>query len=78
MNAASSLRAYQKTNRLTQRALAEHLQVSEAQISLWLSGKRGPSLATAVQVEERTGGAVPATSWLAKKRHARRFARSAS
>ena len=68
MDAITSLRRYQRANGLTQVALASRLGVTPAQVSMWLSGQRGPSLLTALQVQDRTGGLVPAASWKAKRR----------
>jgi transcriptional regulator with XRE-family HTH domain len=72
MNAVSCLKKYQRENGLTQDALAARLGVTPSMVSLWLARKRGPSLATALQIEARTGGAVMATGWGKRKRRAKR------
>jgi transcriptional regulator with XRE-family HTH domain len=44
--------------------LARQIGVSEAYISDLRKGKRSPSLAVAFAIEDATGGAVTARSWL--------------
>jgi len=44
--------------------VAQKLGVSQAYLSQLLSGQRRPSLELAVHIEQMTGGAVPATSWV--------------
>jgi DNA-binding transcriptional regulator YdaS (Cro superfamily) len=47
-----------------QSAIAQLLGVSEAYISLLVSGKKQPSLKTACTIEAITSGKVKASDWL--------------
>jgi transcriptional regulator with XRE-family HTH domain len=57
------LRKYLQSTGLTQSALAFQLAVWPSTISSWLSGRRTPSRALALELEKVTGGQVPASCW---------------
>lgn len=46
-------------------AWAARVGVSRSYLSDMLNGKKTPSLDVAVRIERLTGGAVPASSWIA-------------
>ena len=48
----------------SQREVAELLGVTPAVLSRWLSGQREPGTRDLFMVEDVTGGAVPARSWV--------------
>jgi plasmid maintenance system antidote protein VapI len=58
------LQTYAHTFGGKQRDLAEAFGISQPHLSLLLAGKKRPSLELAVRIEQMTGGAVPATSWV--------------
>lgn len=68
MDGAEKLRAYLKDHRLTQEQFAEAAGVPGPQVSLWLGGKRRPSLASALKLEAATAGAVRAADWVPRPR----------
>lgn len=70
MDGPDLLAKHLKATRQTQSAFAEAHDLSSPLLSMWLSRKRRPGLKSAVALEEATGGAVPAASWLVKRRHA--------
>ncbi len=79
MEGRALLSEYQRANDYNQAQLARALGVSEPLVSMWLSGRRRPSMAKAFAVETRTGGRVPARAWLsANERRQRARTRSDS
>ena len=52
----------------TQTAWAERLGIGRGYLSDLLASKKLPSLALASRIERATGGAVPASSWIADDR----------
>jgi transcriptional regulator with XRE-family HTH domain len=48
--------------RLTQAEAADHIGISRVKLNQYLNGERGPSLATAIRIEDATGIAM--RSWL--------------
>ncbi len=59
-----------------QKAAAESLEIDEPTYSRFVNGKRKPTLGAAADIERKTRGAVPATSWtepprLSKQRKSR-------
>lgn len=54
---------YLKRHQITHAAFAADIGVSPALISRFLSGGRGPSLDTALRIEQTTKGAVPLEAW---------------
>lgn len=58
--AAETLREYLDRTDTTQEALAERLHVSQAHLSMILSGQRKPSVDLALLIEEQTGVSVRA------------------
>lgn len=58
------LQNFAKTYPGKQRDLAEAFEISRPHLSLLLAGKKRPSLALAIRIEQVTGGAVPAASWV--------------
>lgn len=71
MDGPELLARHLKAKNQTQSAFAEANGLSSPLVSMWLSRKRRPGLRSAVALEEATGGAVPAASWLVKRRHPR-------
>lgn len=49
---------------LSQEAFAERIGKTQGFVSAIERGAYSPSLATAVEIERATGGAVPAASWI--------------
>jgi transcriptional regulator with XRE-family HTH domain len=62
MSGATKLAAFKKARKLSQGELASLLNLSEGFVSLLLSGKRRAGIAVAVRIEQKTDGAVPASS----------------
>jgi transcriptional regulator with XRE-family HTH domain len=60
----SRLRRFMTDREWTQAQLAEFLGLDQGLVSTYLSGAKRPSLRTAIQIEKRTRGAVPAASWV--------------
>ncbi len=58
------IKFFEENKRVRQSAIAQLLGVSEAYISLLLSGKKQPSLKTACTIEAITSGKVKASDWL--------------
>jgi transcriptional regulator with XRE-family HTH domain len=52
-----------KKTKTVQAEVARRAGISQSEISLLLSGKRSPSLATARAIAAATGGAVTIDSW---------------
>jgi DNA-binding transcriptional regulator YdaS (Cro superfamily) len=61
---------YMQEHRLRPVQVARLLGVRQSQVSLWAHGKRKPSVEMAALIEERTAGAVSATSWAKSPRAA--------
>jgi DNA-binding transcriptional regulator YdaS (Cro superfamily) len=59
----AKLKSYMKARALTQSAFAEKAGVPGPQVSLWLSGARCPSIASALKIETATGGKVVVSDW---------------
>ena len=74
MTGAALLRKWRTKHGLTFTAAAAMLGVSQATVSDWESGKKVPKLASAVAVDKKTDGAVPADSWVTKRPVRRRAA----
>lgn len=73
------LGAYLKEKNLSLVDFAPKVKTHAAHLGRLLSGERSPGLGLAFDIEQATGGAVPASSWVEKKpRHARRLTRRAS
>ena len=53
---------------MTQATFAALVGAPAALVSQWLAGLRRPGLAYALAIEKATGGAVPAESWVKKRR----------
>lgn len=62
MTAREQLKAWLQRSKLSQNALAAELGVVAPILSNWLTGKRRPTLAQAVRIEDKTG--VPIRSWM--------------
>lgn len=62
MTGREQLKAWLERSHLSQNALAVELGVTPPILSNWLTGKRRPTLAQAVLIEDKTG--VPARSWM--------------
>lgn len=58
------LQTFMTDNNIKQKRCAEVLEISQAHLSLILSGKKRPSLDLAVRIETMTAGAVPVASWV--------------
>lgn len=74
MDGPALLAKHLKTTGQKPSAFAEAHHLSSPLLSMWLSRKRRPGLRSAFALEEATGGAVPAASWLLKRRHRRSVA----
>lgn len=48
---------------ITDAKLAAQLGLAREQVQKLRAGKRGPSLATALKIQERTNGEIPVTAW---------------
>lgn len=48
----------------TQADWARQLEISPAYLSMLVAGKKRPSLSLAAKIEDVTGGAVTASSWM--------------
>lgn len=59
------LLSYLEATKTRQSALAEVLGVSRGYMSELVGGTKQPSLELAFAIERATGGAVPASSWVA-------------
>lgn len=55
---------YMKKRGLSQRETARLLELDEAQLCRYVSGRTRPQLAVAARIEKQTAGEVPALSWL--------------
>jgi transcriptional regulator with XRE-family HTH domain len=64
LSAMDQLQRYLNTGGNSARQLAILVGVSPAFISMLRHGQKTPSLAVAFAIEDATGGAVPARSWL--------------
>ena len=71
MSGIARLAAYLDERGLTQTAFAALADVPGPQVSMWLSGRRCPGLASALKIERATEGAVPASSWVSAPSHVR-------
>ena len=71
MTGPERLRKYLIQNGLTQEQFAAAAQVPGPQVSLWLSGSRKPSLASAFKLQKATDGFVQATDWIQPSRRKR-------
>ncbi|SHK05078.1 Helix-turn-helix [Ruegeria lacuscaerulensis ITI-1157] len=60
-----TLKSYRQANGIRQADLASSIGVEQATISKLESGSFRPGLELAIKIEDATGGAVPARSWLA-------------
>lgn len=63
-DAMTSLRVHLEQSRTPQSQLAAALGISRGYMSELVGGTKTPSLELAFAIEEATGGAVPARSWL--------------
>jgi DNA-binding transcriptional regulator YdaS (Cro superfamily) len=70
MTGIAKLSAFLDEHGLTQTAFAELAGVPGPQVSMWLSGRRCPGLASALKIEQATNGEVPASSWVKPRRAA--------
>lgn len=61
----SQLRTFLSQTRTKQAELAKRLGVSCGYMSELVKGDKTPGLELAVKIEDATGGAVPARSWVA-------------
>lgn len=59
----NKLKSYMKKHKLTQRALAKKLAVTNVSVNYWLSGRNKPKLEMAVRIERATGGEVSVYDW---------------
>ena len=57
------LATYLRRQKLSQADFAREAGVPASQVSLWLRGKRGPSVESARRVYAATKGAVTLTDW---------------
>ena len=64
MLGSAKLAAYLKQKKLTQQAFAEAAQVPGPQVSMWLSGRRKPGIASALKIERATRGQVRIQDWV--------------
>lgn len=71
MSGPERLRKYLTQNSMTQEQFAQTAKVPGPQVSLWLSGARRPSLASAFKIEAATDGVVRAADWIAAPRRKR-------
>lgn len=60
----TQLRAYLTQKNIRQSALAEMLGVSNGYMSQIINGDKRPSLDLAFKIEDATGGAITARSWV--------------
>ncbi len=64
MIGSEKLAAYLKAKKLTQMAFAELAGVPGPQVSMWLSRRRRPGLASALKIERATRGQVRVQDWI--------------
>lgn len=62
----SKLREHLEGNGIRQADFAARIGVTQGMVSRLVSGALLPSLELAVKIERDTGGAVPASSWIAQ------------
>jgi transcriptional regulator with XRE-family HTH domain len=60
------LREWMQGQGHTQATFSTASGFSDALVSMWLSGHRRPSLASAVRLEALTGGSIPVAAWLSQ------------
>ena len=65
---AKKLKRYMVSHDLNQEQLAARIQVPGPQISLWSNGRRRPSIAMALLLEEETGGFITVRDWAAPRK----------
>ena len=58
------LERYLKTNGITKTRFAAQVGIHISYITHLVKGRKVPSLATAVKIQELTNGAVPVETWL--------------
>ncbi|MDI7267578.1 MAG: YdaS family helix-turn-helix protein [Myxococcota bacterium] len=62
-SAPNRLRGWRRAAGITVPALAARLEVTQAAVEHWLSGRRIPTGAHAAAIERLTGGLIPAAAW---------------
>lgn len=67
---ATLLRRYMEQHELTLQAFAERLGSTGASVSRWVSRRRVPGIAQAMEIERATRGAVPVEAWARVQRAA--------
>ncbi|MCK9544916.1 MAG: helix-turn-helix transcriptional regulator [Novosphingobium sp.] len=65
-----TLSEYLAAEGIPQEKFAERIRVRQATVSRLASNAMRPSLELAAAIERETGGAVPATSWVASRKGA--------
>ncbi|GAA6162597.1 hypothetical protein NBRC116590_03010 [Pelagimonas sp. KU-00592-HH] len=60
----TKLAQYLKDSQIRQEDFAEEIGVKQGTVSRFASGRGTPGLELAVAIEDATGGAVPARSWV--------------
>lgn len=68
MTGPEKLRKFIDRAGLTQEQFAVLAKVPGPQVSMWLSGRRKPNLASAAKLQAATAGAVQWTDWIVVKR----------
>ena len=63
MDAPAKLRSWLRKTRTSQYRLAASMGLTPAIVTLWLRGDRTPTLRHALQIQQASGGAVPAHAW---------------
>lgn len=64
MTGIERLAEFMRERGLSQTAFAALAGVPAPMVSMWLSGRRRPGLASALKIESATAGAVRASAWL--------------
>lgn len=58
------LKTYMTENNLSQSDLARQLNMTQAAVSMWVSGERRPDWASLAKLAQLTGGAVTANDFM--------------
>lgn len=64
----NELARYLDSRHETQADFAARVGVTGPIVSMWVTGERRPNVDNAFAIERATGGVVPATAWLKRKR----------